>query len=171
MKHLGRVGVLAAFGLGIGVLIALFAPLGGADETSEVILGSFKVRTANATGQPRMTGEAASSAARAAADQRLTDTIAGLATINGRSLRVGNLRVAQTAFAPAAVEISSSVSTFRYRTNPPEDLWIFIYRTEGVEMPDWGISDGVVEVEIVINDQTGQLESGGVLRYNPNAQP
>ncbi len=171
MKHLGRVAVLAAFGLGIGVFIALFAPLGGADETSEIILGDFKVRTANATGQPRMTKEAASAAATAAADQGLMDTVVGLATIKGRSLNVGDVRVAQAAFAPAAVEISSTVSTYRFLTDLPKDLWIFIYRTEGVEMPDWGISDGVVEVEVVINDQTGQVEGAGVLRYNPNMQP
>lgn len=159
---------MAVSGLIAGVLLSVLI-LDGGVRTSDITLGSFHVRSANAAGQPRFSEQAAEEAARAAAGQRLGETISGLASFNGRAINASDLSVVGSVFAPAAVEVSSSVSTFRFKTQPPADLWIFIYRAAPVAMPDWGITDGVVEVQIVVNDATGSIESANVLRYNPNA--
>ncbi len=168
MKQVITLAIVVILGLTAGVLVAVFG-LNGGNATSEIVLGSFTVRTADAAAQPRLTREAAETIAGAAAAERLTGTISTLALKSGRSLRAEDLALAGSAFAPAAVEVSSSVSTFRYRSSRPADLWVFIYRADGIEMPDWGIADGVVEV--VIDDLTGKVESADVLRYNPHAEP
>lgn len=169
MKTAIKFLLLAAMGLTGGIALSLLT-IGDGQGTTEIVRGVFTVRTADAAAQPRLSPGGAEAAARQAAGTRMGETIADLATLNGRPVGKQYLSLAASGFAPAAVEISSSASNFRFTTNPPADLWVFIYKRSGVAMPDWGIGNGVVEVQVVINDATGAVESAGVLRYNPAAQ-
>jgi hypothetical protein len=152
--------------LGVAAVILLR----GADDASTVVLSNFEVRTANAEPAPEMDRGSAEAAARNAAGAKIAETVAGVAQIGGNALRAADLVERDGTFAPAAIEVKSLVSNFRYTSSEAEDLWVFIYETKGVEMTDWNISDGVVEVDVVVNDKTGEPESVSVLRYNPNAR-
>ncbi len=134
-----------------------------------ILLGNFEVRTADAEAAPAMDRGSAEAAARRAAGARMAETIANTARLRGNPIRAADLVQKDSGFAPAAFEVKSLVSNFRYTSSEAEDLWVFIYEVKGVELSDWNITDGVVEVDVLINDKTGQ-ESVDVLTYNPNAK-
>jgi hypothetical protein len=136
-------------------------------------MGNFNIRTANAQGQPLMSKTATEGAARKAVEARLPETLSSkeLAQIGGRAINVSDLQLIDSAFAPEAVEITSSAGKFRFTSSSPRSVWVLIFRAQPVEMPDWGINDGVVEAQIVVNDKTGDIEASNILRYNPNAGP
>ena len=167
MKALA-LALTAVVATAVTVLTAVVLLRGG-DAGSTIVLSNFEVRTANAQAAPAMTAVSAEAAARRAAGGRMAETIANTARLRGDPIRAADLVEKDSGFAPAALEVKSLVSNFRYTSSEAADLWVFIYEVKGVEMPDWNITDGVVEVDVLINDKTGQ-ESVDVLRYNPNAR-
>lgn len=153
----------------VGVLAAVVLLRGG-DAGSTILLSNFEVRTADAQAAHAMTSASAEAAARGAAASKMAETIANTARLQGNPIEATDLVEKDGAFAPAALEVKSRVSNFRYTSSEAADLWVFIYEVKGVEMPDWNITDGVVEVDVVIRDKTGTSESVSVLRYNPHAK-
>ncbi len=121
---------IASLGLIAGVIVSLFV-LQSASDTSQIVLGSFTVRTADAAARPRLTERSAEASARTEAGKRLSETIGGLARIHGSPISITDLTIVGSAFAPAATEISSSASNFRFTTSSPADLWVFIYQANG----------------------------------------
>lgn len=160
---------MAVLGAVVGVLAAVVLLRGG-DAASTIRLSNFEVRTADAQAAPVMSAGSADAAARSAAASKMAETIANTARLRGKPIGAADLVEKDGGFAPAAFEVKSLVSNFRYTSSQAEDLWVFIYEVKGVAMPDWNITDGVVEVDVVINDKTGGPESVSVLRYNPNAK-
>ncbi|HSP56119.1 MAG TPA: hypothetical protein VLS25_11080 [Dehalococcoidia bacterium] len=161
--------VMTLVGAGAGVIAAVVLLRGG-DAGSTILLSNFEVRTADAQAAPAMSAGSAETIARTAAASKMTETIVNTARLRGNPIEAVDLVEKDGGFAPAALEVKSHVSNFRYTSSEATDLWVFIYEVKGVEMPDWNITDGVVEVDAVINDKTGGTESVSVLRYNPNAK-
>lgn len=147
--------LLAGIALGAG-LVLVADPGGDGGNHVEVSSG------------PRL-GEAAVHvlAARVAEDQ--LRNVADLAAIDGGPVNVSDLELRETKFAERARELSSSDSSYRYTTSEAADLWLVSYRVSGVEMRDWGIADGIVEVRVVLSDVTGEVQAADVVRLNPNA--
>ena len=137
----------------------------------EVVIGNFKVRTADAAAQSKMTPEQARAAARAVAGRQLSRApVAHVGKVTDRPIATDDLQEAASAFAPAATEVRTSASTFRLTISEPRDLWVFIFHAENVAMDDWGISERVVETKIVFNDKTRQVETAAIGPYNPDAR-
>jgi hypothetical protein len=156
MLRLARGSALLLTGIVLGASLALLVDPGGDGDDTEVSSG------------PRL-GEAAVHvlAARAAEDQLLK--IADLASLDGNPVTVSDLELRETKFAWRSRELASSVSSYRYGTSEPADLWLVSYRASDVEMPDWGITDGVVEVRVVLSDVTGEVVAADVMRLNPDS--
>lgn len=171
MKKALVLGSIAVVGLVVGAILATFVWDSG-DGLSRVALGNFNIRTANAEGQPLMSRRAVEATARKAIEARLPETVSSkdLAQIEGRAIRASDLQLVDSAFAPEAIEITSSVVNFTFTSSSPRSVWVLIFRAQPVKMPDWGIDDGVVEAQIVVNDETGGMEASNILRYNPNAE-
>lgn len=165
MDRLRPVALLAALALIVGAIVVSIVPQFNT-KASEIVLGSFSIQTVNAAGEARLTKSDADAKARAAAGSRLGETIATLTLVNERAITEADLQLVDSVFAPAAKEVKTPVSNFQYKVNPPEDIWVFIDRVQGVTMPDWGISNGAVEAQVVVEDKTGKAMAS-IARYNP----
>lgn len=164
-------GFIVAAGLGIGVLAAVLFFHAAGPATTELALSSFVVKTADAEAAPRMTNEAAAAAGRTELTKSLADTMGSNALINGHPLGVKDMHLVDSAFLPAAVEATSSVSTYRFKSSEPMNVWIFIYQADGVDLPDSGIYNGQAEAAIVLRDASGEVASVSVGAWDPDGMP
>jgi hypothetical protein len=163
--------LLGASGLGIGVLAAVIFLNAGGRDTTELALSSFTVQSADAAAAPRMAAESAAASSKAELVKSMTGTFGNSGRINGHALGAGDMRLADSAFLPAAVEATSSVSTYRFSSSEPTNAWIFIYQADGVDLPASGITKGQVEAAIVLDDATGKVVSVSIGGWDPDAIP
>ncbi len=168
LAWLRRLIVVALLGAAVGITAGFLLREGG---MSDLVRGSLTIRTADAEAGPRLTQAEAEAIARKALADHIAGTIAGTVKVSGRAVRLDDLVAVESGFAPAAVEVTSSVSALRYEGGEPENLWVFTYRAVDVPMPDWGITDGVVEASAIVNDTTGKIVSMDALQYNPHGAP
>ena len=118
---------------------------------------------------PRLSEEAVRVLAGRAAENQLSKIGMNLASLEGAPISISQLELREMTFSASSREIASSLSSYRYGASEPADLWLVLYQVDGVDMHDWGISNGVVEVQVVISDETGEVGAAGVLRLNPSA--
>jgi len=176
MRRIRVLTLIAVGGLGVGVSAAMFEAAYGRSTSRtfvELVRGAFAIKTADAAAPSQMTREQAETLARAATAEHLIATLGDRAAAGVRPLRQDDLKVADGTFAPAALEVAPTVGHFAYtvRGGTGQNLWVFIFRSEGLTMPDWGISNGVVEAQVAVNDRTGKIEAADVARINPSKVP
>jgi hypothetical protein len=112
------------------------------------------------------TSAQARSRAEKVADDYLAQTLAKDYNINGKPVRVQELISKNASFRPAARSVSSVAGITT--VDKPRDLWVFSWELTGVPVPQWGIADGVVEVQVVFEDGSGKVRSITAGLKNPN---
>lgn len=136
---------LSAALIGLVVSIALAGHHQSARQALvDLTSGTFSVQSANAAAVARLPRDQAQAIAIAAVDEKLNGRNDA---VGGQALHASDLSLVDSAFAPAAVRATSSVGyfTFSIRGGPGEDLWLFIFRKEGVSVPKLGLNNATVE--------------------------
>jgi hypothetical protein len=166
-------GAIVAAAVAVGILVtARFGelPLVG------TIGDSGQANSARAAAAPALSQQGALERARSFAEDHLLQTAAiykvggqSFPEVDGRPIVLSDFALAGSAFFPDASEVKLPGSDSVLRTNGRSNVWVFLFRAAGVPMPEWNITDAVVEVEIVFEDDTGRLASRGMRILNPHA--
>ena len=107
------------------------------------------------------------------ADEAISNTIGrpssyGSKNIPALAIRLSNMELKGFRFEPNTESVTSAFGS-RNTFPVPENVWIADWEQTGVPISEWGISNGIVRVEIIIEDGTGKVLSANVGKSKPTS--
>lgn len=147
------------------------------DSTAPVAIahavGDAQVRSHGGAGTARLGPEDARRIAAAALSEHGSSAFANLGrTKDGKSVSMSDVPLKEIAFIAGAWEVRSNSGSLAWDTNSAADVWLLIYRLEGVtvQADGWEGVAAVVEFGVIISDNVGTVEMVAVNTFNPNPQ-
>jgi hypothetical protein len=171
-----RYFVASAFGFALIAISAAFLLAGMNGPESPFVqrtVGVLKISSARAEAPPTMRQAEVEAIAREAVSANLARTQASAAesgqvyaSYNGHPARLEDLDLIQTTFS-SEVRTVTSATGGAFEAGRPFNAWTVVFQRSGVAVPEWGLTDGLFESTVIIDDTTGQVRAAGVRVVKP----